>query len=262
VAVTEPTTLEVVEAAVDAFVAGDPGRSVAVVSVRGVRVQAEVRAGEPRPAASLLKVPLAAAVWDLGTNGELDLEASVRRAELPSSRYPSVLAPLAEEHEFTIREACGMCLATSDNALADYLLDLVGWGAVNAVLDSWGCWDSRFGVGFDDGSLGDGGRANVTTARDALTMVTRICRDRRYGYLAEAMASSLSRLRIGLRLPSDVVIRHKTGTLPGVCNDVGIVEGRRTDLALAFLCDRQPDSAACGTAIGDCVASIRAAVEE
>jgi hypothetical protein len=47
-----------------------------------------------------------------------------------------------------------------------------------------------------------------------------------------------------------------------VVNDAGVVYGRETDLAMAFVCDGQPDPAATAIDIGDCVARLREAVGE
>jgi hypothetical protein len=71
------------------------------------------------------------------------------------------------------------------------------------------------------------------------------------------MESSLQTTRIPLRLPDDGTVRvaHKTGSLAGVVNDAGIVEGCGVAMAVAVLCDGQRDAAVTGTEIGDCVES-------
>jgi hypothetical protein len=41
-----------------------------------------------------------------------------------------------------------------------------------------------------------------------------------------------------------------------------LLRGTRTDLAVAFVCDRQADTARCSIEIGECVASVWEAVGE
>jgi hypothetical protein len=149
---------------------------------------------------------------------------------------------------------------TSDNAIAQRLLQLVGADAVNRQLSSLGCARTRLAVGFDDAHLGDAGRTNVTTAREARMLVTALVREREE--IARALENNLRATRIPLRLPDATRAPHKTGTLPGVVCDAGLVFGERSDLALAFLCDQQADGPRTGVEIGDCVAEVRRALGE
>ncbi len=236
------------------------GRSVLIESPAG-QVLAEVGADQERPAASLLKLPLAAAVWEACLAGELDLAEGVVVGELPQTEHPSVLAALGSEHRLTLEEACALCLASSDNPIASHLLGLVGIDAVNRLLRRWGCEATRLEVGFSDSELGSEGRRNVSTAREALLVLRKVRDDPRFAALARGLANSTRNVRIPLRLTEDgVTVHHKTGTLPGVCNDVGVVADGRTELAVAFLCEGEEDTAACSLEIGDCVGAVWAAL--
>jgi beta-lactamase class A len=249
-----------VQEALDAFVSGDDGRSVAVESLNGESVRAYAAADTSRPGASLLKLPLVAAIYDAARGGRLDLAASVQRSELPGSAYPTVLAVFEAGHAFTLGELCGLCLLTSDNPIADHLIGLIGMDEVNDAARRLGCVATRMTVGFGDGYRDEAGYANVTTARDALAMVRGVVE--RYPEASQALASNVRNFRIPLRLPDETRVPHKTGSLPGVANDAGLVFGDKTDLAVAFLCERQVDTAATSIEIGDCVARIRHAVGE
>jgi beta-lactamase class A len=249
-----------VEAAVESFAADDPGRSVAAKSLRGTEVRASVRADVLRPAASVLKLPLVAAVHAAGKTGGVDLGARVKAGSLDPNSCPSVLATLDPDHELTVGELCALCLSTSDNAIAEHLISLVGLAAANRQATELGCSDTRMEVGFGDGFLGDAGRANVTTASDALRLASALVADSTE--IRQALSNSLKNNRIPLRLPLGVRAPHKTGTLPFVANDAGVVFGARTDVAVAFLCDGQSDTARTSIDIGDCVARIRLALGE
>jgi beta-lactamase class A len=242
-----------VQAAIEAFSASNHGRSVAVESLRGAPVLAAVRADIERPGASLLKLPLVAAAL------AGDVERRVRVEELGRTEYASVLAALDPSRELSVRELCALCLVTSDNPVADHLLELVGIDAVNERAEALGCTGTRMEVGFSDDVLGPAGRANVTTAADAMILVRALADDPVAG---RAMLNSLHNLRIPLRLAEDVRVAHKTGTLLGVANDAGVIYGDSTDLAVAFLCDGEADTAWASIEIGDCVGEIWDALGE
>jgi beta-lactamase class A len=244
--------------AVEGFVGGDPGRSLAVESLRGVEVRAAAQEDEVRPAASLLKLALVAAVHEAAERGELDLRARIRRSGLPPTSNGSVLDALSPEHELSLGELCAFSLVTSDNPAAEYLVRLVGPGSVNRLLEGLGLERTRLRAGFSDEEIA--GRANTTTAREALLLVRRLIAERER--IAAILESNLRNGRIPLRLPEGTRVLHKSGTLSGVANDAGVVYGARTDLAFAFLCEGQPDPARTSVAIGDCVAEVRVAAGE
>jgi beta-lactamase class A len=246
-----------VEEAVGAFVRGAGSRRVLVESLRGPEVAVAVGPDEPMPAASLLKLPLAAAACT-----QLPLDRVVTRAEIRASRYPSVLAAFDGAHQFTLRELCRLALVTSDNAAADFLLGLVGPDAVNALIADWGCAATRLTTGYSDDCLENGARTNVTSARDAATMIRRAATDPGVTDLATALANNLRGSRIPLRLTEETRTLNKTGTLEGVCNDAAVVLGAGSDLVAAFLCDAQPDVAATSIELGDCFAAIWGALGE
>jgi beta-lactamase class A len=248
--------------ALHAFVDGDVGRSIAVLAARGPMIAVDLRGDEPRPAASLLKMALVAAVVDAHEDGTLDLESRVSPSDLPPSRYPSIMNLFSPERRLSVRELCGLVLSTSDNPGAQWLLERVGFERAQGVLDQAGCSRSEFRVGFRDDELGVPGRANVTTAADMVRLVTAIERDDRYKFAIRAMENSMRNFRIPARLPDELRIAHKTGSLHGVANDAGLIRGERRDLVVAVLTDAQPDTARTSLEIGDCIAAVWSALGE
>lgn len=242
--------------ALDRFAAEDPGRSAVVVASGRIAGRASVREAVSRPAASLLKLPLVAAVLA----GGIDLERRVPVAAVPASRYPSLLDVLEPTRSLTVRELCGLSLAASDNRAAEWLLAEVGPTAVNAQIADLGLQRTRLAAGFTDRELGAPGRANSTTAAEALTLLTALLE--REPTLGEMLRPNLRANRIPLYLPEKAERRHKTGSLAGVVIDVGVIGGEQTDLAASFCCDAQADAGATSLAIGRCVRELRRAVGE
>jgi hypothetical protein len=79
-----------------------------------------------------------------------------------------------------------------------------------------------------------------------------------YPDLRDALTNNL----LNVRLPPEldhVRVAHKTGSLVGVVNEVGVLFGRRTQVAVAFLSDRQPDPVRTGAEIAECIGRVWAA---
>jgi beta-lactamase class A len=245
-----------VESAVSDFVNQEPPRAVALESLRGPLISVSVNGGLQLPAASLVKLPLATALYEQAAVGTLALDEHVLHRDLGRTAYPSVLQVFSDDHMFTLKELCGLMLATSDNPISQYLLDRVGINLVNREARRLGASSTRIVVGFLDELLGDRGRGNVTTADDALIILTALATNPAYESLIIALRNNLRNFRMPLRLPDTLPIAHKTGSLTGVAVDAGVAYGRNVDLAVAFLSDHQSDTARTSLSIGDCMGQI------
>ena len=235
--------------ATEEFAAGDPGRSVLL---QGHGATVGVAADTPRPGASVLKLFIAIAAHLAGAAGQLDLAATAAITDLPDSRWPSVLTALHPDHRFTMAELAGLMMATGDNRIAEHLATTLGFDAVNRVACEVGCRSTRVAIGFADPALGPAGRANVTTAADCAIALHAVWTRPALAPLRTAMRSSLFNSRILALLPDDVVVAHKTGTLSGVVNDIGVIHASTGDFTACFLTDAQHDPAATAQAIARC----------
>lgn len=239
------------QAILDGFCGADAGRSVAL-RVEGLP-DLSVRGSEPRPAASVIKIALAMAAMRLGARGKLDLSEQVPVQTFPKTRYVSILAGFDADRTLSVREICRLALITSDNPMAVHLQGLVGLDAVNELLADIGCGPPcRMGAGFSEAELGPANRANVLTADAALDLLAAAQRDPIHADLMLAMSNNLRGQRIPALLPEAVVVAHKTGSLNGVVNDVGVVRGLAVAFAVAFLTDGQSDPAATSNDIAIC----------
>lgn len=245
-----------VKSAVSDFVNEEPPRAVALESLRGPNIKISVNGETSLPAASLVKLPLATAIYEQAAAGTLALDERVLHSDLGRTAYPSVLQVFSDDHAFTLQELCGLMLATSDNPVSQYLLDRVGIHLVNLEAQRLGASSTRIVVGFSDEWLGDRGRANITTADDALVMLKALATNPALESLITALRNNLRNFRMPLRLPDTLPVAHKTGSLTGVAVDAGIAYGKKVDLAVAFLSDHQSDAARTSLSIGDCMGRI------
>lgn len=222
------------------------GRSV---TIAGGRTRVSVAGDARRPGASVLKLAIAIAVHELGPE---ILVTRVALADLPTSRWPSILDALAPAHELTLQELAGIMLVASDNRAAEHLLSVLGHERVNATLLAHGCTRSRLDAGFGDEMLSGRGRANVATTDECANLLASVHREQRLQPVLTALRANLNHTRIQLRLPDDVIVAHKTGSLRGVINDVGLIYAGPSPLTICFLTDEQPDAAATAADIGLC----------
>jgi beta-lactamase class A len=233
------------------FAAGTPGRSATVHVLDGHPLRVEVAADVVRPAASLLKLLPALALYEAAERGEVDLDATVARGELGGTTYPSILEAFEPDRRLTLREVCAFSLMTSDNPAAEHVRRLVGPQRIGRVIQRLGLRHTALRVGFADHQLGATGRGNVTTAREALAIIEHIGMAPALEELRRFLVNNQRNTRIPLRLDDEIPVLHKTGSLAGVVNDAGIVHLPQRRLALAYLCADEPDTALAAVAIGD-----------
>ena len=241
-----------IEQQVSAIVAQGRGRiGVAAVDLDGGG-QIMINGDMPFPMASTAKIAVAATYLSGVEQGRLRLDQQfpmmVPVAEAASSR--GAVAAVRPGLVMSAQSLMELSITRSDNHATDGLIAAVGGiGAVNT-------WLSRIGVTGQhlDHTMAtlvrDDGRINPVTTIDTRTsstpraMVQLLAAIDRGGALSpESRAvlldtmtrTSTGKNRIRNGLPEGVVFAHKTGTLAGVTDDVGIVrlpDGRHLAIAI------------------------------
>jgi beta-lactamase class A len=243
------------------FCGDDPGRSVTLHGYDPAIESISVRGDVPRPAASVMKVPLFMTVYRDATRGNIDLARRVAVEAFPKTRYVSILAAFDAGRQLSLREVSRLAVITSDNPSAVHLQSLVDFAGVNRLLEEIGCAPPcRMAAGFSEQELGPRNRVNVLTTDACVRIWSTLKADPIYGDLVIALKNNLRNQRIPALLPDEVAVFHKTGSLNGVVNDVGILQDDRVCFALAFLTDEQSDPlqttndiAACSLAVYELV---------
>lgn len=277
------------EAALRAF-AREPGRSVAVRVVIGdLRWAAQVAGDEPRPGASLLKLPLAMAVeqamgvdsyarrtgrpavdgFVAGGPAAAELAADETAMDGPLTAAVRVGELIADWPESTLLRALDpgrplqavellrFMVSSSDGPSARWLLAVVGLEAVAKAIAQAGCTSTH--VELRPGSPG-GPLTGTTTANDAMKLLAAALDEQRHPITAGALADSTLNSRIPLGVQRrDIAIAHKTGTLFGVAHDVAMLDVSGGQVWLAFLSDAQHDTLVTGYEMGLCTQEVLAA---
>jgi len=247
----------ILDAIVGAFCAAGPTRA-AVLSDPGGSVRIQHKSRHPFPPASLIKPLLADTVIHRGT----DLSVRVPISQLHETRYPTILAAFEPEHTLSVAELVSLSLIVSDNAAADYLLDLVGLDAVNERARQLGMTGTSVATGFHDQDFARAHR-DMTTADDIATLFGHLYHNRTqpgHDLIWRALQNNLRNHRLPAQLPDDLPFAHKTGSLTGVCHDAGVMQLPGGPLLLVVLTQNEPDGARLGLemarlarAVYDCV---------
>ncbi|HET8999259.1 MAG TPA: serine hydrolase [bacterium] len=129
---------------------------------------------------------------------------------------------------YTLRDLATLMIIVSDNRATNAIIDLVGIDRINAYLLHAGWENTVLARRMMDLEARARGRDNFSTPHDTAEQLRRLLA----GELATPATTSLlldmlraqtERDRLPAWLAPDVAVAHKTGTLPGVFNDAGIL---------------------------------------
>ncbi|MFI6900215.1 serine hydrolase [Nonomuraea sp. NPDC050394] len=208
---------------------------------------------EARPIASVFKVPLLVELCRQADAGLVDLAERVLVPAEGRTSGPTGLSAMRDEVTISLRDLAYLMIAVSDNASADVLVERVGLDAVNAMLAGFGLHGTRVtmnGATMLDSMAEDSGhgwpfqdldelarmraldpaRTNSSTPRELTRLFAMIWRDEAAsaglcGWMREVFALQVWPHRLAAGFPyDDVDVSGKTGTLPTIRNEVGVVE--------------------------------------
>ncbi len=207
--------------------------------------QVAVGADEPVVLASVFKVPLLLALYRSGRDLTERITVGVDRSSGPTG-VGGMLDPVT----MSLRDLAFLAITVSDNAAADALVDVVGLDAVNDELRAVGLTrtavvhrarDFTRSLAEDAAPAElpaaladpvvlsrlralDPKQTNRSTPREATRLLAEIWRDDRCEPIRRAMAHQVWPHRLASGFPyDDVRVAGKTGTLPTVRNEIGVV---------------------------------------
>ena len=240
-------------------------------------------ADAPVATASVIKIVLALAFVREAAAGRIDPS---ERAEVPA-RYRvggSGTTGFMDPVTLSLRDLARSMMTVSDNAATDVILHRVGRPAIEAAIGDLALASTHVRSDMDTGhraaaaALGldpsrdldpqlaaadpaairalawlDPARANASTARDMTALLSAIWTDAAAppsacGFVRAIMAEQVSTQRLASGFAADAAVAGKTGTLPSIRNEAGVVtypDGRRYACAVFTradsLDDRRPD---------------------
>lgn len=251
-----------------------------------------VNADRHFPTASTVKVPILFALYRKVAAGELDLSQRVTLAAHHRVAGSGVLQDLDLDLQPTLRDLATLMITVSDNQATDMLYVLLGGVFIETVAREIGMTRTHtprsirallydlVGMDTEDPAhtyamnrerlrtttpntggwaLGTGDDNDVSTPRDMVTLLTHLHAGHDPSPAAcAAMLDILKRQKfntiIPLLLPPQTEVAHKTGSIHGVRNDVGIVyapESAGGPYAVALMSRRLSDPVAGARSLAD-----------
>ncbi|MFI7692502.1 serine hydrolase [Nonomuraea sp. NPDC049655] len=210
-------------------------------------------ADEPMPLASVYKLPLLVEFCRQADAGRLDATAPTTVTSGQRVSGPTGLSAMLDDVTMSLRDLAYLMMAVSDNTSADVLLDRVGMDNVNAMLDAFGLDGTRMlqsgrdlyetmeldtGHGWpyldpDDISRMralDPAHTNRGTPREMTRLLSMIWRDeaaspQSCSWMRGVLNMQVWPHRLASGFPyDDVEVGGKTGSLPTLRTEVGVVE--------------------------------------
>ncbi len=218
-----------------------------------------LNADEPVVAASVFKIPVLLELMRQASAGSISLSERVTVTSEDRAFGPTGLSVFQDDAEMSLRDLVVMMMTISDNTATDLVMDRVGLDRINATLRELGL-ESTVLVGDCMDLLGtlpeDLGltieetvaqlptlpserllqwrglhpeRTTRTTSRDATTLLRLIAHHQAAPAdacieIRRVMSLQFAPHRLRSGFPSPLLVWGKTGTLPGVYNEVGVVE--------------------------------------
>ena len=198
-------------------------------------------------AASTMKTPVMAEVFKQAEKGKFAITDSIKvynsfKSIVDGSKY-SVSAKDDSEQalyqkigaKVSIEELLALMITKSSNLATNILVDLVGAKNVNKTMRSIGAQHIQVLRGVEDQKAFDKGMNNTVTAYDLMLIFEQLAKGKMVSKKAsDAMIDILLqqtfRSVIPAKLPNDVRVANKTGSIAGIYNDSGIVylpDGRK-----------------------------------
>ena len=202
--------------------------------------------------ASTLKIPVMVAVYRAVDAGDLRLDAPWTLTEAARVMGSGVLAHLRAGAAITVADLVYLMIAISDNLATDALIGMVGLDAIAGVLGEIGMKRSQIGATISEMFAGsdapmfatpndyaaavrailDGAAASADSCAAMVAMLEKQQNSRRIArYLPQPSPHSVNLIRWG----------SKTGTMRGICNEVGFIEGPNGRLIIAVYTEHYAD---------------------
>lgn len=180
------------------------------------------------PAASVIKVPVLVEALRQVVEGRLELDGRVPVRPEDRVGGTGILKELTSVSELSLRDLLTLMIVVSDNTAANVCIDRVGMQAVNQTMASLGLARTQLRRKMMDFEARQRGIDNWITAADAARLLELVATKAVLtAPMCDLAIDILSRQQVRDRLPrllpAEVRVAHKTGELPGVRHDVGIL---------------------------------------
>ena len=228
-------------AAVDAILAANPDQTIGVAYrdlATGETILRNDR--EVFHAASTMKVPVMLGIFEAVTRGELSLDQPLRvknefTSILDGSPYslesredsdPELYALVGSD--VTLEDLVRRMIVRSSNLATNIAIEFIGAPRIMSLMRQIGAHDIRVLRGVEDDKAYQAGMNNTTTSRDLMLIFEALAEER---VLSPAASGAMMGILLAQEhndgipagLPAGTRVAHKTGWIPNIAHDGGVV---------------------------------------
>lgn len=180
------------------------------------------------PAASMIKLPVMYELVRQAAAGSISLNELITIKKESRVGGAGILKELRPDIPITIGELITLMIILSDNTATNIVIDMIGMDSVNRSMKHLGLTGTCLCRYMMDFAAASAGKENTISAADFVLLLSHI-------YDGTVLPAHYNRLMIDILCrqqirdklpffwPESAVIAHKTGTLPGVEHDGGIL---------------------------------------
>ncbi|MCL4543914.1 MAG: class A beta-lactamase-related serine hydrolase [Chloroflexi bacterium] len=213
---------------------------------------------DPFYAASIIKLPIMLAAFELGHRGFLNFDERLTLSTSDIVGGSGALQLLTSGISLSIWDLLRFMICVSDNTATNMLINRLGMEQINAILEGWGLRITRVHHLLQVGREGMAQR-NTLTVGEIGALLTRVAQGSIVSrWACEQAVAILKRQQFNDEIPAllptkrpDVVgalpvleVAHKTGWIPGTRHDAAIVYTPTLSYVLCIFCDQIADDAA------------------
>ncbi|SHJ70697.1 serine hydrolase [Paramaledivibacter caminithermalis] len=184
------------------------------------------------PAASVIKLYILWELFERIKKGEFTLEQEILLKESHKVGGFGVLKELHEGINLSLKDIATLMIILSDNTATNILIDLLGMDNINQTIKNNKMKDTVLQRKMMDGEAKAKGFDNYTSPMDVLSILEKSLQ-------REEIIDIMKRQQCNNKLPAliddSIVIAHKTGDLPAVEHDVGIMFMENSSIIIIVL---------------------------
>ena len=206
-------------------------------------------AGARFRAASLIKLPILYAYLFAVSDGEFDPAREIEVMPEAVVGGTGLILSMRPGTSLTLSDLALLMIAESDNIATNILIDLLGMERINAQIAALDMTGTILQRKMQDFARAAEGFENYTTADNIAAFLNRtvagvLAREPIWIRVYEHLAAQNLNLKLPFRLPAGVSCAHKTGDLPRLEHDAGILaKGDRMVVAVALADDLEDNAA-------------------
>lgn len=195
---------------------------------------------EKIPSASLIKIPIMAAIYYLAEEGEISLDNVLIYKKHHYCSGSGIIKNIPFGSKFKVKELIELMITVSDNIATQMLTEYVGLKKLDEIFKKLELENTNISRYIMDLKKKKEGIENYTTAKDIGILLEKIYKGKLVSKLASSeMLFFLMKQKICDRiprlLPKEVIVANKTGLMKDVCHDAGIVFTNNGDFIICIL---------------------------